>query len=150
MEWLFWLAGSNAWSGEATVNERLREFLLVPTGSFTTPDAIRPGTIRSPEGSQPVYVGGSWKPGTKAGRYYVVLNDGKALQELASFDVVAQLGGTFVAKLELTAGTYGLGASAGSIAVYSGKFSVGGRAGWSIDKPDAELTRTMFPMTDPH
>lgn len=132
------------------MNERSRDFPPAPTGFVMATDAARPATIRSLGGSRPVYVGGSWQPGTKAGRYFIVLNDGKALQELASFEVVAALGGTFAAKLELAAGTYGLGGAAGCIGVYSGKFSVGGGGGWSIDKPDAELTATLFPMTAPH
>ena len=102
-----------------------------------TIDPAAPATVRSVGYSRPVCVGGSWKPGTKAGRYFVVLNAGEERRELASFDVAAGLGGTFAVRLRLAAGTYELSAGAGGIGVYAGRFSAGDRGGWSTSRPNA-------------
>lgn len=108
-----------------------------------------PGVIKSDGPSRPIYVGGKWSAGIKAGKYFIVWNNAGTLEEVGSFIVPVGLGGTFAAALTLPAGSYSLDGSGlpGSIGVYSGKFArAENEDGWSVGSPEADLTESMTLM----
>ena len=111
------------------------------------------GTVKSDGPSQPIYVAGKWSADTKAAKYFIVLNNAGSLEDVGSFIVPGGIPGTFAAALKLSAGTYILGelGLSGSIGVYSGHLMKDGPGdGWSIGRPDVELTRSMIAMAVPH
>lgn len=106
----------------------------------------------SVEADEATYIGGNWAANARPGRYFIVWNTGDSLSQVGSFIVPVGMEGTFAARLTLPRGTYVLGAigEAGSIGVYSGKYTLGNAGdGWSLDIPDAVLTRNLIAMNAP-
>jgi hypothetical protein len=96
---------------------------------------------------------GTWAAGTAAGTYFVVWNNGGALEALGKFVVPADLPGRFAVSAALPAGAYEIGTDAkdtGAVAVYDGVWEEHGEAkgAWSVGKLNPGITATLGSTRD--